>query len=124
MDSACLVGVCFQADLRKHISRLHGDLAADQQLELLTLRKLSSAELAQNQSSSVRSDSVYVNAKPWQRTAYRNMQRGQKRQKAATNFHKDFVYYSDADSGDVKEQVMYKVEPVRVPSDCLVILMF
>ena len=104
---------CLQCDLRKHITRLHGNLAADQQEELLTFGKLSNAELAKNEASSVCSNSVTVCVKPRPRAADRHNAAvilRQKRQRQKTsNFHNDFASSSSLDFGDC-----YKAEPVRM----------
>jgi len=113
---------CVQADLRKHVSRRHGDLAADQQQELLTLGKLSSAELAQNESLSAGSSNFTASTQPRQRPiTYR-----QKRPRLkSTNFYEGSASCSAAvDFGDHEEQMIdyYKAEPVRVVcSDSLII---
>ena len=114
---------CLQADLRKHISRRHGDLPAEQQQELLTLGKLSSAELAQNESQSTSSSNVTASTQPRQRAVTYRQKRP--RLKSA-NFHVGSASCSTAvDFGDHEEQMTdcYKAEPVcfvcRLFNHCL-----
>ena len=97
--------VTLQCNLRKHISRMHTDLTADQQQELLTLGKLSNAELAQKEASSVFTSNVKHR---WQ--AAHNSRPRTWRQKAPLVNN----YTPSNSSHEEQMQDYFREEPVRI----------
>ena len=88
---------------------MHGDLTADQQQELLTLGRISSAELMQNEASSISMSNVIVSPKHhWQ--AALNSKLKLRRQKALS------VQSVVASNSSQEEQVQdcFKAEPVCI----------
>lgn len=96
-----------ECNLRKHISRMHGDLVADQQQELLAMGRLSSAILAEKEASTVSTSSGSVGPKHrWQ--AARSSRLRPWRQKAPYVHN----YVASNSSREEQMQECFKAEPV------------